>query len=335
MRFALNTDHRELAQATAEVLDEACPTAVVRAQWDARPGSVPPEVSVMWGALAELGLLSALVDEDAGGMGLDEIGLVAVLEQVGRYAVPGPVLETVVLAPVLHACQAPLTNGVVAGTSRLAWAPEGPGGLAAWAPQADVVLVGGAPDTPMGTARSGEPVSTVDLARPVSRAGGTQETFDVSPALLERLWDRAVLGAAAELVGLTRRMIELTVGYVREREQFGRPIGSFQAVKHKLATAEVGHAFAQPLVHVAAWQLACGDAALARPQIAMAKARASRTAVEVARAAIQCHGGMGFTTEYDLHLYAKRAWALAASFGTATDHLDTVAEALPRLMQDA
>src|SRR5699024_8618747 len=111
---------------------------------------------------------------------------------------------------------------------------------------------------------------------------------------------------------------------------------SFQAVKHHLASAEVGYAFARPLVHRAAWQLAHGAAPeLARPQVAMAKARAGRTAIEVARVAIQCHGGMGFTTEYDLHLYAKRAWALTASWGTSTDHLTVVTDALPLLMQDS
>ncbi|WP_256839866.1 acyl-CoA dehydrogenase family protein [Ornithinimicrobium faecis] len=333
MRFALNADHQQLAQATAEVLQEVCPATVVRAQWEAAPGTVPPTVSTAWSALTELGLLSAMLDEDAGGLGLDEVGLVALCEQVGRYAVPAPVLETVVLAPVVAEHAPDLAEGVLEGTTRLAWSPEGVGGLAAWGPQADVLLAGGAPGHPLLQATTGEPLPTVDLARPVNRVSGTHTTWDVPRPELDRLWDRAVLGAAAELVGLTRTMIDLTVAYVGEREQFGRPIGSFQAVKHHVASAEVGHAFAQPLVQLAAWEVASGDVERARPHIAMAKARASRTAVEVARAAIQCHGGMGFTTEYDLHLYAKRAWALAAAFGTANSHLDTVTDALPLLMQ--
>ena len=115
-------------------------------------------------------------------------------------------------------------------------------------------------------------------------------------------------------------MLELTVGYVRQREQFGAPIGSFQAIKHALANALVAVEFARPMVLAAAWYQAAG-AAEAAAQVSAAKVLASDAARLVARTAIQCHGAIGYTTEYELHLFAKRAWALipagAARTGTA------------------
>jgi hypothetical protein len=130
---------------------------------------------------------------------------------------------------------------------------------------------------------------------------------------------RGVVGTAALLVGLSRRMLDLTVGYVRQREQFGVPIGSFQAVKHALASALLSLRFARPAVLAAGWALA-SETADAATYASAAKALASETALLVARTALQCHGAIGYTTEYDLHLFAKRAWATAPTWGSAEEH---------------
>jgi hypothetical protein len=128
-----------------------------------------------------------------------------------------------------------------------------------------------------------------------------------------------VLATAALLTGLARRMLDLTVGYVKQREQYGVPIGTFQAIKHALAAALVAVEFARPMVLAAGWAQAAGTDD-AGAQTSAAKVLASDAARAVARTAIQCHGAIGYTTEYDLHLYAKRVWALAPSWGAPDWH---------------
>jgi alkylation response protein AidB-like acyl-CoA dehydrogenase len=117
------------------------------------------------------------------------------------------------------------------------------------------------------------------------------------------------------------------VEYVKEREQFGVPIGSFQAVKHHLADAAAQLTFARPLVYQAAWSIAVGHDDRSR-DVSTAKAVVSDAAELVGRKALQCHGAIGFTTEADLHLYLKRTWALARSWGDSAWHRDRVGVAL-------
>jgi hypothetical protein len=122
-------------------------------------------------------------------------------------------------------------------------------------------------------------------------------------------------------------MLDMTVDYVKRREQFGVPVGSFQAIKHALANALVAIEFARPVVLAAGWALASGTADAAT-LVSAAKIRASEAARLTARTAIQCHGAMGYTTEYDLHLFVKRAWALVPSWGDPGWHRARIAESL-------
>ena len=189
------------------------------------------------------------------------------------------------------------------------------GGLAAASP-ADVTL---------------EPAETVDRARRASRfsrSGCTiGRTAGISAARTELAVLRGRSGRAAQLVGLGQRMLDLTVDHVKNRQQFGVPIGSFQAVKHHLADALLGLEFARPAVYRAAWSLAYGEPTAAR-DVSMAKAMASDAASFVGRQALQCHGAIGYTVEYDLHLFLKRTWALARAWGDAAWHRDRVGDAL-------
>jgi alkylation response protein AidB-like acyl-CoA dehydrogenase len=122
-------------------------------------------------------------------------------------------------------------------------------------------------------------------------------------------------------------MLDTTVEYAQSRHQFGVPIGSFQAVKHHLADVALGLEFARPLVYRAAYSLARRDPDRSA-HVSMAKARASEAALLAGRVALQMHGAIGYTTEYDLHLWMKRAWALAASWGDAAWHHDRVGRAI-------
>jgi alkylation response protein AidB-like acyl-CoA dehydrogenase len=161
-------------------------------------------------------------------------------------------------------------------------------------------------------------------AIPLSQVG---QTVTDDPAVVELALDRGALGTAAVLVGLGQAMLDLTVGYVQERQQFGVPIGSFQAVKHHLADAALALEFARPAVWRAAWSTAHDEPTRGR-DVSMAKAMASDAAELVGRKALQCHGAIGYTVEADLHLYLKRTWALARSWGDSAHHTDRVASAL-------
>ena len=134
-------------------------------------------------------------------------------------------------------------------------------------------------------------------------------------------FDRGALGCAAMLCGLAARMIEMTVDYVKERRQFGVPVGSYQAVKHHLANAHLKVEYARPVVYYAAY-------APSERDISFAKVYASRAADAAARAALQCHGAIGYSYEYDLHLWMKRAWALMREYGTLDFHHRRVTDAV-------
>jgi hypothetical protein len=133
--------------------------------------------------------------------------------------------------------------------------------------------------------------------------------------------EHATVAASAQLVGLGQRMLDMTVDYVKERRQFGVPIGSFQAVKHHLADSLKELAFARPPVWRAASTLEPRD-------VSMAKAMASDAALFVGRRALQCHGAIGYTVEYELSRFLKQTWVLARSFGDAAWHRDRIAKEL-------
>jgi alkylation response protein AidB-like acyl-CoA dehydrogenase len=321
-------DVTALREAVRGLLDRECPPQVVRAGW---PGGDDAAVAALWRRFAEAGGPAVLVPEEAGGLGLDEAFLVAVLEETGYAALPAPTVETVaVAAPLLAGSprHGDLLAAVLEGAATLSVATD-PGAPVAYGQRVDAVLVL-AGDGGAAVVRPGDraPVASVDGARRLARldlAGG--EPLAATADALARARLRGALATAAELVGLSRRMLDLTVRYVTERHQFGVPIGSFQAVKHHLADALLAVELAAPLVARAADALAAGAPA-ARRDVSMAKATASDAARTVAKLTLQCHGAMAYTTEYDHHLYAKRAWAQAAAWGDAAHHRGVVAAEL-------
>jgi alkylation response protein AidB-like acyl-CoA dehydrogenase len=145
--------------------------------------------------------------------------------------------------------------------------------------------------------------------------------------IVRRVLDHAEAGIAVELVGTTQRALDRAVAYAGQRTQFGRPIGSFQAVKHKCVDMMVGVETARSLTYYAAWAVS-ERAPDARQAAAMAKAYCSDVGRLVTSEAIQVHGGIGFTWEHDMHLYHRRALASEAAFGSALEHRETVARAL-------
>lgn len=297
MRFDFTDDQIALRDAVRDLLERECTPAHVRAAWTNETGRVPG----LWNRLEEMGVPALLVPEADGGVGLTMADLVLVLEETGRYAVPEPILETAAFgAPVVGAG---LT--VAAGPA-----------LVAWADTADVILTSAGRFDPATAELVAHP--SVDGARRVFEVRGEAEPF---PGDLHAAYIRIITGTAAQLCGLSDRMLTMTADYVKDRRQFGVPVGSFQAVKHHLANARTALEFTRPLVYRAACTL---DGMHAH----MALAKAADTANATVRAALQCHGAIGYTTEHDLHLYMKRAWALARAWGDARIHRERVARSI-------
>lgn len=294
MRFSLTEEQLAFREAVRDLLSKE-----------------PRDARSTWDALVEMGVTHVLLPEPAGGLGLDETTLVPILEETGYCALAFPIVETAMVAAA---------EGFTARVAALA-----DGDLVAWPDQADVILVAasdGLEAVPRAEARL-EPLATVDPLRPLSRLVRDSDGGNIGGAPL----DRAALGTAAQLVGLAQAMLDRTVDYVKDRHQFGVPVGSFQAVKHHLADALKVISFARPAVWRAAWSMAVGAATVER-DVSMAKAMASDAAAFVARQALQCHGAIGYTVEHELHLYLKRTWALCRSHGDAQYHRDRIGRAI-------
>jgi alkylation response protein AidB-like acyl-CoA dehydrogenase len=321
-------DRAALGEAVRQLLERECTADVVRSAW---PGGDAARVAVVWRQLAGLGALGILVPaENADGLGLDETYLVAVLEETGRAGLPAPMVEVAAVGAALLARSpdhADLLAAVLRGEAVLSFTQDADAPVP-YGQTADAILVSDGQTLRLVRPGHRTGVATLDGARRLATmdlSGGELVPTDTADLELASL--RGTLATAAELIGLSRRMLDLTVAYVKQRHQFGAAIGSFQAVKHQLADALLAVEFAAPLVAVAAASLAAGADTAVR-DVSMAKAVSSDTATLVAKRTLQCHGAMAYTTEYDHHLFAKRAWAQAAAWGSARWHRRVVAAQL-------
>jgi len=318
MRFELTDDQVSFRDAARDLLAKECPPEAVRHAWEAPPGSLDRGP---WKGLEGMGVLSLLVPEDRGGMGLDETYLVPILEECGRVALPHPVVDTAMVAAPLLGADAGMVTTDLGG-------PSSP--CAADADTHLLHLAGGLWSAPAAGVAVHDVAEPVDRSRRLGRvaaSGGERVLVTDDPAVVQLALQRGALGTAAVLVGLSQAMLDLTVAYVKERHQFGKPIGSFQAVKHHLADAALAIEFARPATWRAAWSLAHGSPTAGR-DASMAKVMANDAAELVGRKALQCHGAIGYTVEADLHLFLKRSWALTRSWGDSASHTDRVADAI-------
>jgi alkylation response protein AidB-like acyl-CoA dehydrogenase len=305
VHFGLPDDALALREGLRELLAGTCTPATVRAAWDG------DRCDGLWKELGSFGVLGLLVDEARGGLGLDELSYVAAMEEAGYAGVPGPLVETVASLPALEL--------PTDGSARVAVKRNHVGVAGATNATHVLDLVTG---PALLTSPEVEPLETVDGARGLGHVVGEGAPVALDTDLLTR---RATLGTAAFLCGLARRQVDITVAYLKERKQFGVAIGSFQGLKHPLAAAVVDTEFAWPAVLRAAHSLATADPQ-ARLHVAMAKAMASDSAYRLSRVCLQAHGAIGYTVEYDLHLFMKRTWALAKDWGTADQHRALIAE---------
>jgi alkylation response protein AidB-like acyl-CoA dehydrogenase len=336
MRFAFTDDQLMFRDAVADLLTNECPPEKVRWSWNDPKG----RDAQLWGALAAMGVIGLTAPEAAGGLGMNEVDLLPILTEAGRAALPAPLLETTaVVIPMLADASASaiaeawlprLADGSAIATVSLEGQP-----FVSDAHIADLLIAQRGDAlfaVPAGNLRL-TPQTSVDGARRLFSAEWDEADAELivageaATAAVALAFNRGAVAAAAELIGMAERMMAMTVEYVVARHQFGVPIGSFQAVKHHLADAELKVSFARPMLWNAAYALANGSPDLDR-SVSMAKCFASDAAEVVARKALQCHGAIGYTTEHDLHFWLKRSWALAGSWGDASWHRRRVAALL-------
>jgi alkylation response protein AidB-like acyl-CoA dehydrogenase len=268
-----------------------------------------------------MGVLGALVAEADGGLGFNELDVVLLAEESGRAALPEPFIEHVLIGAPLVPSETVVTGAatVTAGET-----------LVPYAAAADLLLIGGDDAFVVSADKVDvEPRESVDGSRRLGfvDAGPSDAIRELTADENHLAFDRGALGTAAQLVGLGQHLLDETVEYVTNRRQFGVPIGSFQALKHKLADVRIALEFARPLVYRAANSLATNDPE-SSVHVSMAKAQASDAAELAARHALQCHGAIGYSYEHDLHLWMKRVWVLARAWGDAPLHRERVARAI-------
>jgi alkylation response protein AidB-like acyl-CoA dehydrogenase len=300
-----------------------------------------------WARMAEMGLLGLAIDPLFGGQGLGMVEQALVLEEMGRAAYPGPYFATAVLAAtalgddprVQEIAEGRLKATLACVDDAVGWAPEsvsmvargnalsGTKRFVPWAHAADLILVAARAEDDLALfaiERESPGVHVVPNLEMDRTSKTSTLVLDNARAVLIGPWNdallhRAAVGAAAEMLGAARKCLELSVEYAKVRHQFGQPIGAFQAIKHACADMLLEVENAHAATYYAAWALDAGapDAALAA---SVAKAHVSEAARKVCGSAIQVHGGIGFTWEYDLHLYVKRAKHLEPLYGDADFH---------------
>ncbi|MCT7657883.1 acyl-CoA dehydrogenase family protein [Mycobacterium deserti] len=317
MNFELDEQQRDFAASIDAALGAADLPGAVRA-WAAGDTARGRKV---WAQLADLGVTALMVPEKFDGIEAHPVDLVVALERLGRWCVPGPVVESIAVAPVLLADDdrsAALAAGELIAT--VAMPPLVP--RAVDADSAGLTLL--AADGEVRDATPNEQHESVDPSRKLFAITGSGEA---TKADVGRAYEFGALATAAQLVGAGQAMLDMSVDYAKQRSQFGKVIGTYQAIKHKLADVLIAVELARPLVYGAALSLADGSTDTAR-DVSAAKAAAADAALLAARASLQTHGAIGFTQEHDLSLWLLRVQALRSAWGDPTVHRRRVLEAL-------
>jgi alkylation response protein AidB-like acyl-CoA dehydrogenase len=328
MDFTFSEEQRMMAGALRTLTDDICAGAELRRIFDGSDSAAPER----WQRLAEMGLFGVFAPQELGGLGLSDVDFVLLAEEAGRAALPEPLIEQAAVAvPAL--CELADTPALTALASS---AVRGESRIAVLHPQCELANV--PPDATHWLLCEGAAVRVFAAAEVSPRA---QRSIDAGrrlyalevPAgaagiiaqgerarmITARAGNRGALYAAAQCLGLAERMLALAVGYAKERVQFGRPIGSYQAIKHQLANVAVKLEFARPVVYAAAARVTGLDAQ-SYAAVSHAKLAAGDAADLAARTAIQVHGAMGYSWELDLHFFMKRAWALQGAWGDRNFH---------------
>jgi alkylation response protein AidB-like acyl-CoA dehydrogenase len=346
--FELSTDQRALQEAARQLLDDLASPAKVRAHL----ANGAPYDSALWSAMAEQGWCTIAVPEAEGGLGLGWVDAAVLLEEVGRHTAPVPFAPALVTMAALtgRLDHRGLAVRLMSGSAM---------GSVAWSPAPDALARSGDEDTPSLTGRLGpvEGASTADVAivivpdavylvdlltegrpaaepamdltrslswlslasTPARRIGGPEDAAHLSAI--------GAVATSAELLGGAQRVLELATQYAKDRIQFGVPIGSFQAVKHRCADMLVDVEGMRSVTWYAAWAVSTSEPGW-ELAAATAKVWCAEASKRVMASGLQVHGGIGFTWDHDLHLYLKRAQFSQLDYGDAAHHRTALARGL-------
>ena len=311
MRFLLDAEQAEFGRTLDRLLTAADTPGVVRA-WSSGDHGAGRD---LWDRLAGTGVFALAVPEGYDGVGLLPVELGVAYVELGRHGVPGPVVETGAVARLLVGLPDVAKEwlpGIASGEAMVSLGVDGSYVLDA--DSADAVFVVDGDELRLASGR-GPLLPSVDPARRLyapSEGGTLLARGPEVRAAVARATDLAAFLTAAQSLGVGLALLHRTVEYVKQRSQFGAVIGSFQAVKHRLADALTGLEFARPLVFGAALSLASED-------IAAAKVAAGEASYAAARAALQLHGAIGYTQELDLSLWLRKARPLRDAWGAPAE----------------
>lgn len=369
MDFGFSEEQDLLRQSAADFLNKECPMTYVRQMMEDGRGYSDE----LWKKMAELGWMGLIFPEEFGGLGLNLVDMVVILEEMGRVVLPGPFFSTVVLGglAILEAGsdeqKKNLLPGIATGQTKATlalleenarWDENGINlsaeknglgyqlnGVKLFVPDAHVA------DIIVCAARTSEGISlfmidahqagvrttllkTMDQTRKLCEVKldnvqlGAEALLGTSGQgwqALRRVIDQSKVALCAEMSGGAQQVLDMSVEYAKIREQFGRPIGSFQAIQHKCADMLLQVESAKSATYYAAWAVATNSAE-APLAAAMAKAYCSDAYRKVSADGIQVHGGIGFTWEHAMHIYFKRAKGSEVTFGDATWNRELVAQ---------
>jgi len=338
MHFTLSAEQRQFSASLHRMLtaSDALRSARRWAAGDREPGLA------IWRSLAGAGVTGLAVPHEFGGLAAHPVDLLVACEELGHHALPGPVAESLAAVPALLA-------GLDDASPEWLAAPGGadlrPGWLAALAAGDLIATLAVPPRLPFAAdaeaaglvllakadvvqvAGTGASHRSVDAARSLSAVTGHGLVARGAGAAVARALDMGTLACSAQLLGAGRALLEASVRHVSVRTQFGRPVGAFQAVKHKLADVAIGLEFARPLLDAAAAALGDGSATSGR-DVSAAKVACADAASLAARAALQVHGAIGYTAEHDLSLWLTKVRALVGAWGSQAEHRERVMAAL-------
>jgi alkylation response protein AidB-like acyl-CoA dehydrogenase len=333
MDFGLTDDQREIQRTARELLAERAKPERVREYAEA--GRTDER---LWGELCELGWPGIAVSEANGGQGLGRVELSILCEELGRVVAPVPFLGSVLASTLIeHAGSeaqrerwlGELASGKMIGAVGLA--RDGIAELMIGAPEAQVMVLVEGEQARVLAVEEAEVIelASIDSTRTAARVSAPAEAGETLDGDSAAGVDRAIVAIASELVGVCDRALQMTVAYVKERKQFGVPVGAYQAVSHRCAQMLLDTEKARSTAAFAAWTADADPERLAEAA-AMAKAAASDAGLEVTASAIQAHGGIGFTWEADVHWLYKRAQLDAALLGGAKAHRARLSAILAR-----
>lgn len=345
MHFDFSDDQQAFREAARDFLQGAFGVDQLRSAWEETSGRLPG----MWERLQQQGLCNLLGSEDHGGLGLGMLDAVGIFEEAGRVALAEPLIEhAAVSVPLLtnlaatsDAAAALLTEACEGNLVITLLYPEQAVPYAAQAHRLLIVdgerLLSVAPDEATLL-----PQESFDRTRKLARLQSVPDTAElvatgpqVTRALAEARHHGA-LAASAFAVGAADTMVGMAVEHTSQRTQFGKAIGSFQAVQHRLVNAWMAAEFARPALYRAAASVHGRDPEAAL-HVAMARVYAIEAGERAAKEALQCHGAIAYTTEYPLHMWMKRVWALSRAYGTQREYERLIEERIlgPAPSQDA